>query len=128
MLVAQLKDGSQELIGYTLTILGGPDAMPAEMVRRGRLELGAAYLSKCYVSSDWHGSGVAGALLERAVADVAARGRNSQVALGTNIANKRARNFYRRHGFSLAGRRTFMVGEVANIDDVLVRNITVHQP
>ncbi|MDN5964006.1 MAG: tRNA (guanosine(37)-N1)-methyltransferase TrmD [Actinomyces sp.] len=128
VLVAQLKDGSQELIGYTLTILGGPDAMPAEMVRRGRLELGAAYLSKCYVSSDWHGSGVAGALLERAVADVAARGRNSQVALGTNIANKRARNFYRRHGFSLAGRRTFMVGEVANIDDVLVRNITVHQP
>jgi len=124
ILVAQVRGGEEPLIGYTLTVLGGPDGMPAEMVRRGRVELGAAYLSKCYVSPEWHGSGVSGALLERAVADVAARGRNSQVALGTNIANKRARNFYRRHGFSLAGRRTFMVGEVANIDDVLVRNLT----
>ncbi|WP_043536430.1 tRNA (guanosine(37)-N1)-methyltransferase TrmD [Actinomyces polynesiensis] len=124
IIVAQVRGDGDPLIGYTLTVLGGPDGMPTEMVRRGRVELGAAYLSKCYVSPEWHGSGVSGALLERAVADVAAQGRNSQVALGTNIANKRARNFYRRHGFSLAGRRTFMVGEVSNIDDVLVRNLT----
>lgn len=124
VLVARLEGEEPALIGYTLTVLGGVDGMPTEMVRPGRLELGAAYLSKCYVREEWHGSGVAGALLERAVADVAARGRNSQVALGTNIGNKRARRFYRSHGFSVAGRRTFMVGGVPNIDDVLVRNIT----
>lgn len=124
ILVARVVGEEPGLIGYTLTVLGGEDGMPTEMVRPGRLELGAAYLSKCYVRQEWHGSGVAGALLERAVADVAARGRNSQVALGTNIGNKRARRFYRSHGFSVAGRRTFMVGGVPNIDDVLVRNIT----
>lgn len=63
-------------------------------------------------------------MIERAVADVEAQGRNSQIALGTSIANKRAQTFYKRHGFSVAGRRTFMVGEKANIDDVFVRNIT----
>lgn len=124
ILVARVAGEEPGLIGYTLTVLGGEDGMPTEMVRPGRLELGAAYLSKCYVRQEWHGSGVAGALLERAVADVAARGRNSQVALGTNIGNKRARRFYRSHGFQVAGRRTFMVGGVPNIDDVLVRNIT----
>ncbi len=126
ILVARVKarDGGEDLIGYTVTVLGGPDGMPTEMVRPGRLELGAAYLSKCYVRAEWHGSGVSGALLERAVVDVEARARNSQIALGTNIANKRARTFYRRHGFSVVGRRTFEVGSVANIDDVLVRKVT----
>lgn len=124
LLVARTRGPQGAAIGYTLTVLGGPDGMPTEMVRPGRVELGAAYLSKCYVSPEWHGSGVAGAMLERAMADVAARGRNSQVALGTNIANRRARTFYRRHGFSVVGRRTFMVGTAANIDDVMVRNIT----
>lgn len=124
ILVAQLRGASSELIGYTLTILSGPDGMPNQMVRPGKLELGAAYLSKCYVREFWQGSGVAGAMIERAVADVEAQGRNSQIALGTSIANKRAQTFYKRHGFSVAGRRTFMVGEKANIDDVFVRNIT----
>lgn len=121
ILVAEVDGG---LVGYTLTVLAGPGGMPTEMVRPGRIELGAAYLSKCYVDEAWHGSGIAGALLERAVADVEACGRNSQIALGTNMGNKRARDFYRRHGFKVAGRRTFMVGETQNIDDVLVRNIT----
>jgi len=124
ILVVEALGEEPSLIGYTCTILGGPDGMPAELVRPGRVELGAAYLSKCYVRPEWHGSGVAGALLERAVADVEARARNSQVVLGTNIANKRARRFYRHHGFMVAGRRTFMVGDTANIDDVLVRNVT----
>ncbi len=124
ILVVEVPGEEPSLIGYTCTILGGPDGMPAELVRPGRIELGAAYLSKCYVRPEWHGSGVAGALLERAVADVEARARNSQVVLGTNIANKRAKRFYRHHGFVVAGRRTFMVGNTANIDDVLVRNVT----
>ena len=124
ILVAQLQEGERPLVGYTLTVLGGPDGMPAQLVRPGRIELGAAYLSKCYTRAEWHGSGIGGAMLERAVADVRARGRNSQIVLGTNIANTRAHRFYRRHGFRVAGRRTFLVGGVANIDDVFVRNVT----
>ena len=127
ILVAQTTATDSEpaqMIGYTLTVLAGPDGMPESMVRPGKLELGAAYLSKCYVDPDWHGSGVSGALLERAVHDAAEQGRNSQIALGTNVANKRARKFYKRHGFALAGRRVFDVGGVKNIDDVFVRNIT----
>lgn len=125
--IAHSKENNQ-ILGYTLTVLGGPDGMPNEMVRPGKIERGAAYLSKCYVAPEWHGSGIAGALLERAVADVSACARNSQVVLGTNIADKRARAFYKRHGFKVVGRRTFMVGEVASIDDVFVRNITLAKP
>lgn len=113
-----------QLAGYTVTILGGPDGMPSSMVRPGTVEMGAAYLSKIYVDEAWHGSGLAGALLERAVRDVEACGRNSQVVLGTNIANKRAKVFYKRHGFKVAGRRTFDVGSTQMLDDMFVRNIT----
>lgn len=113
-----------EIVGYTLTILGGPDRMPAEMVRPGSIEMGAAYMSKLYVDEQWHGSGLAGAMLKRAVRDVELCGRNSQIVLGTNIANKRAKVFYKRHNFKVAGRRTFDVGSVQVIDDLFVRKIT----
>lgn len=118
------KNAQPELIGYTLTILGGPDGMPASMVRPGTIEMGAAYLSKIYVDEAWHGSGTAGALLERAIRDAEKCGRNSQIVLGTNIANKRAKVFYKRHGFKVAGRRTFQVGTTQAMDDMYVRSIT----
>lgn len=128
ILVARLAEGDRRAIGYTLTILGGPDGMPRDMVRPGRIQSDAAYLSKCYVDADWRGSGVAGALLERAVADVARIGRNPQVVLGTNVGNARAIRFYRKHGFKVASRRKFDVGGVTNIDEVLVRKITQPTP
>lgn len=118
----------RELLGYTLTILAGPDGMPTSMVRAGKIEMGAAYLSKIYVDQDWHGSGLAGALLERAVLDTQMCGRNSQIVLGTHIANKRAKVFYKRHGFKVAGRRTFQVGSIQAMDDMFVRNITPQRP
>ncbi|QWW18823.1 tRNA (guanosine(37)-N1)-methyltransferase TrmD [Schaalia sp. 19OD2882] len=127
LLVHEDLPGATEPIGYTFTALGGAHAMPTEMVRPGKIEMGAAYLSKCYVDEDWRGSGIAGALLERAVADVATRGRNSQVVLGTNVGNGRAIRFYRRHGFKVVSRRKFIVGGVVNLDEVLVRNITATQ-
>lgn len=122
------KHAESELAGYTITILGGPDGMPSSMVRSGKIEMGAAYMSKLYVDEKWHGSGLAGALLERAVRDAEHCGRNSQIVLGTNIANKRAKTFYKRHGFKVAGRRTFQVGSIQAMDDVFVRNITPRRP
>ena len=122
------KNAEFEIAGYTLTILGGPDGMPSTMVRSGKIEMGAAYLSKLYVDEKWHGSGLAGALLERSVRDTENCGRNSQIVLGTNIANKRAKSFYKRHGFKVAGRRTFQVGSIQAMDDIFVRNITPRRP
>lgn len=83
----------------------------------------AAYLSKCYTDLRFHGSGVSAGIIEYAVADAARAYDCTAIALGTNIGNKRAQKFYRRHGFKKVGRRTFMVGDAQNIDDVFVRNV-----
>ncbi|MDC4232952.1 tRNA (guanosine(37)-N1)-methyltransferase TrmD [Actinomyces sp. B33] len=124
ILVAQVD---ADLVGYTLTVLSGPRGLPDGLVG-GRIAPGAAYLSKCYVDEAWHGSGIAGALLEEAVVDVERTGAASQIVLGTNEANTRAQRFYRRHGFSRAGRRVFVVGGVENRDVVLVRKLTTAVP
>lgn len=110
------------LVGYVLTHVG-PDALPSELVRPGRVEDGAAYLSKCYVDQAWRGSGIADVLLERAVADVAELG-HTAVVLGTNRGNKAAQAFYKRHGFRKRSTRTFDVGGVRNDDVVMVRDLT----
>ena len=110
------------LVGYVLTHVG-PDALPSELVRPGRVEDGSAYLSKCYVDRAWRGSGIADVLLERAVADAAELG-HTAVVLGTNRANKAAQAFYKRHGFRKRSTRTFDVGGVRNDDVVMVRDLT----
>lgn len=110
------------LVGYVLTHVG-PDALPSELVRPGRVEDGSAYLSKCYVDQVWRGSGIADVLLERAVADAAELG-HTAVVLGTNRGNKAAQAFYKRHGFRKRSTRTFDVGGVRNDDVVMVRDLT----
>ena len=101
----------------------GPDALPCELVRPGRVEDGSAYLSKCYVDQAWRGSGIADVLLERAVADAAELG-HTAVVLGTNRGNKAAQAFYKRQGFRKRSTRTFDVGGVRNDDVVMVRDLT----
>lgn len=108
--------------GYTWSCRRVGDAV-GDLVARGRVRADAAYLSKCYVDAPWHGSGMAGALLEATVADLAGAGVR-QVALGTNIGNARALRFYRHHGFRRAGRRAFRVGTRGATDDVLVRDLS----
>ena len=110
------------LVGYVLTHVG-PDALPSDLVRPGRVEDGSAYLSKCYVDQAWRGSGIADVLLERAVADAAELG-HTAVVLGTNRGNKAAQAFYKRHGFRKRSTRTFDVGGVRNDDVVMVRDLT----
>jgi len=110
------------LVGYVLTHVG-PEALPSDLVRPGRVEEGSAYLSKCYVDEEWRGSGVADALIERAVADAGEAGHTS-IVLGTNRGNKPAQAFYTRHGFRKRSSRTFDVGGVRNFDVVMVRDLT----
>ncbi|MCD4557117.1 tRNA (guanosine(37)-N1)-methyltransferase TrmD [Schaalia sp. lx-100] len=121
--VATVEAEQQPMIcGYTLSHVGEA-ALPEDMLRSGKCEASSAYLSKCYVDSHWRGSGIAGALLEAAVVDVESTSSAPQIVLGTNIGNKRAKAFYRRHGFTVVGRRRFNVGGVENIDDILVRSL-----
>ena len=119
LFVAEVWGG---LVGYVLTHVG-PDALPSDMVRPGRVEEGSAYLSKCYVDEAWRGSGVADALIERAIADARDLG-HAAVVLGTNRGNKEAQAFYKRHGFRKRSSRTFDVGGVRNYDVVMVRDLT----
>ena len=119
LFVAEVWGG---LVGYVLTHVG-PDALPSDLVRPGRVEEGSAYLSKCYVDAAWRGSGIADVLLERAVADAGQAGHRA-IVLGTNRGNKGAQTFYKRHGFRKRSTRTFDVGGVTNYDVVMVRDLT----
>lgn len=114
-----IAESEGKIVGYSLVLMGAPESMP-----RGNgtipVDDHAAYLSKCYVAPDYHGTGVAGALLERAVRDAQEAGA-SQIVLGTNARNARALRFYRKHGFRKSGRRRFQVGAVRAVDEVLIR-------
>ena len=117
-----VAEAGADLVGYALTHVG-PDALPSDLVRPGRVEEGSAYLSKCYVDRAWRGSGIADALIEHAVADAGAAGHRA-IVLGTNRGNKAAQAFYKRHGFRKRSTRTFDVGGVRNYDVVMVRDLT----
>ena len=119
LFVAEVWGG---LVGYVLTHIGS-EALPADLVRPGRVEEGSAYLSKCYVDAAWRGSGIADVLLERAVADAGQAGHRA-IVLGTNRGNKAAQAFYKKHGFRKRSTRTFDVGGVTNYDVVMVRDLT----
>ena len=119
LFVAEVWGG---LVGYVLTHVG-PDALPSDLVRPGRVEAGSAYLSKCYVDAAWRGSGITDVLLERAVADAATAGHRA-IVLGTNRGNTAAQAFYKKHGFRKRSTRTFEVGGVTNYDVVMVRDLT----
>ena len=75
-------------------------------------------LDKCYVHPDYIGSGLADAVLSYAVeraTDLGVR----RMTLGTNVGNRRAQRFYRRHGFVKAGHRDFHVGGTRQRDVVM---------
>jgi GNAT superfamily N-acetyltransferase len=61
-----------------------------------------AYLSMLFVREPWWGTGLATELLRRATTEAAAQGYRS-MRLETPLANARARRFYEREGWRLAG-------------------------
>jgi ribosomal protein S18 acetylase RimI-like enzyme len=77
-------------------------------------------LSKMYVLPEQHGSGVATALMNAALAAAAASGAES-VWLGVNQKNERAQRFYTKSGFTVTGTRTFQLGPHTEHDYVMVR-------
>lgn len=118
-----VRDGGTGLLGYALLVLGAPEgAAEADAVRQASGREGPyVELSKIYVQPGAQGRGVAGELM-RAASDAAAElGPGLPYWLGTNAQNLRARAFYRKHGFDVIGRRTFVVGGLEHDDVVLLR-------
>ncbi|HEY1840836.1 MAG TPA: GNAT family N-acetyltransferase [Mycobacterium sp.] len=114
ILTARLDD---RIIGYAMLISGvndDPDVQQAVDIRP------AAELSKMYVLSAHHGSGVATALMDAALAAATEWGAGC-VWLGVNQKNQRAQQFYRKHGFIVNGTRSFRLGNHTESDYVMVR-------
>jgi ribosomal protein S18 acetylase RimI-like enzyme len=77
-------------------------------------------IMRLYVAADWHGQGIAPALMAACLAEIAARG--ADVAwLGVWERNPRAIAFYRKWGFAEVGAHTFVVGDDPQRDLVLCR-------
>jgi len=79
----------------------------------------AAELRQLYVLIPWHGTGVAKALMDWAMAEGRARGAG-QMFLSVFIDNHRAQRFYARFGFEAVGTYKFMVGSHAD-EDLIMR-------
>ena len=82
--------------------------------------LPAVELSRLYVESRWHGSGLARELMDLAI-HLARQKAYASIWLGVWQENHRAQKFYRKMGFAKAGTHIFMMGDDAQTDDVLER-------
>ena len=110
--IAEAANGAAP-VGYT--VLTAPD-LPVDPLP-GDIEL-----KRIYTLSRLHGSGLGPALMAHALDD-ARRAGNRRVLLGVYGANDRARAFYERQGFTLAGTRRFLVGATWHDDVVYARAI-----
>lgn len=73
-----------------------------------------------YVDRAWHGRGVAGALMDAALAEARAMGAGA-AWLGVWERNPRAIAFYRKRGFVEVGTHVFTLGRDAQTDVVMAR-------
>ena len=91
----------------------GPSALPIDT------SASAIELRQLYVLKDHHGSGLAVALTDWAIAEARRRGAQ-ELYLTVYTDNHRARRFYDRYGFEEVGRYDFMVGNQAD-EDIIMR-------
>lgn len=113
LVLKAVHDG--EIIGYALLNAMAPaDPDVAAVIT----ERPVTELSKMYVLPGRHGSGAAAALM-RAGLDAARTDGSVAVWLGVNQQNVRAQRFYGKHGFTVAGTKTFTVGTQLHHDYVM---------
>jgi diamine N-acetyltransferase len=105
----RLAQDAGQLAGFTKL---GPDNLPGEALS------GTIELYQLYVLEPWHGSGVAGELMDWAITE-SRRRRASYLTLTVYIDNQRARRFYERYGFQEVGKYVFMVGNHADDDRIM---------
>lgn len=107
------------LVGYAMLIRGLPDDPD---VRGAVTTAPTIEISKMYVLPGSHGGGVSAALMSAALHHASTLNMAS-VWLGVNQRNERAQRFYRKHGFAVAGTKTFRLGEHLEQDYVMVRPV-----
>jgi len=81
----------------------------------------ALLLDQLYVLKDFHGAGIAQALMDWTFDEARRRGA-TRLYLTVYIDNHRARRFYDRYGFEAVGRYDFMVGSHAD-EDIIMRKL-----
>ena len=91
----------------------GPFRLPVET------SAPAIELRQLYVLKDFHGSGIAAALMDWTIEEARRRGAG-ELYLTVYVDNHRARRFYERYGFKEVGPYKFMVGNHAD-EDVIMR-------
>jgi diamine N-acetyltransferase len=110
----RLAFDGERLVGYVK--LGPPD-LPVE-TPPDTVELGQLYILK-----EWHGTGVARALMDWVLATASKQGAR-HIQLSVYVDNHRARRFYERYGFAPVGRYDFMVGSHAD-EDIVLRHVVM---
>lgn len=119
LIVAQelVTTGGGALLAYSMMV----DVPPSDLdVSAVVTEPGAVELSKCYARPDVHGHGVSSQVMQASLDWISKDGARPSW-LGVNIANVRAQTFYKKHGFTVAGTRSFELGKRVEHDYVMVR-------
>ncbi|MBC8103177.1 MAG: GNAT family N-acetyltransferase [Cytophagales bacterium] len=117
-LLAVSRGVSEEIVGYT-KLSYAPDEHPSCVT--GPVPI--AELERFYVRHEWHGTGVAGTLMQ-ATLQAAAAGGARTLWLGVFDQNARARRFYARWDFADVGEHLFHFGTEAQTDRVMVRPVS----
>jgi len=116
---AQLKDPA-----YAIRI-GEVDGEPVGYVKLGPMKLPvdterpALVLDQLYILKEYHGVGIAHALMDWTIGEAKQRGAET-LYLTVYVDNHRAKRFYDRYGFEAVGRYDFMVGNHAD-EDIIMR-------
>ena len=109
-----LAEAHGELAGFAQLRWGdAPDCV------RGRTP---GEIQRLYVARDWHGKGVAQALMQASLEAMRTRG-SDVVWLGVWERNARASAFYRKSGFVETGDHVFAVGTDPQRDIVMARTV-----
>lgn len=113
-MVTLLAEDNRQLTGYAQLRWGEAPACvraraPGEILR-------------LYVVDDWHGKGVAQALMQACSGELARRGCDA-VWLGVWERNPRAMAFYRKCGFLEVGDHVFLLGEDPQRDVIMVKAV-----
>jgi diamine N-acetyltransferase len=112
-LVTLLAEKEEELLGFAQLRWGNaPDCI------RGN---SPGEIQRIYVASDWHGKGIAQALMSKCIEEIKARG-SDEVWLGVWERNARAIAFYKKFGFVERGDHVFLLGLDPQRDIVMARS------
>ena len=113
-MVTLLAEHEQGLIGYAQLRWGSaPGFVPGKA---------PGEIQRIYVAGQWHGHGIAQALMASCLEELRARG-TDVVWLGVWEQNLRALTFYRKLGFAECGEHVFPLGHSPQRDLILARTV-----